>query len=88
MAKQPKPPSVREDEFYIEIDVQRGEWPFLKALWGSDNEGRTRLVFICDANPRGNVVGENANVGIVPLSKKKAKRLADFIYRSIDRVPD
>lgn len=87
MAKE-NPPAVREEEFAIEIDVSRGEWPFLKALWGADQRGKTRLVFIADSNPRGNVIGESSGVGIVPLSKKKAKRLADFIYRTLDSVPD
>jgi hypothetical protein len=83
-----EPPAVREDEFSIEIDMKRGKWPFLKALWGQDKHGRTRLIFIADANEGGQVVGQSQNVGIVALSKKKARRLAEFILRSIDEIPD
>jgi len=83
-----EPPAVREDEFSIEIDVKRGKWPFLKAIWGQDKHERVRLIFIADANESGTVVGENANIGIIGLSKKKAKRLADFIYRTLDDIPD
>lgn len=82
------PPAVREDQFSIEIDQQKGKWPFLKAMWGTDKKGRTRLIFVSDQNEGGTVIGEGGGIAILALSKKKARRLAEFILRSIDEVPD
>ncbi len=81
-----EPPAVREQQFSIEIDQRRGKWPFLKAAWGNDQRERLRLILIVDANESGQVVGENANVGIVALSKKKARALYEFLGRTLDEV--
>ncbi len=83
-----EPPAVREDEFSIEIDMTRGKWPFLKAMWGQDKKGRTRLIFVSDSNEGGQVINQGEGVSIIALSKKKAQRLADFINKTIDKVPD
>lgn len=82
------PPAVREEEFSIEIDMKKGKWPFLKAIWGRDKDERLRLVFIVDANDKALTMTEGVGIGIVALSRKKAKRLADFIYRTLDEVDE
>lgn len=86
MARNGTPPAVREDESGIEIDMVRGRWPFLKAQWGENKKGQVRLILVVDCNEGGQVVGENANIAILALSKKKALRLAAFIVRTAELV--
>lgn len=81
-----EPPAIRDDGAGIEIDQRRGKWPFMKAMWGQDEKGRLRLIVIVDANEAGQVVGENANVGIIAISKKKARALRDFLDRTLAEV--
>lgn len=81
-------PPVREEEFSIEIDMRRGKWPYLKAAWGTDQKARVRLLVVVDANEGGQVIGEGANQAVLAISKKKAIRLAKWILKTADNIPD
>lgn len=72
------PPAVREDDVAIEIDAKKGRWPFVKAIRGE----RGRLALVIDQNEGGQVIGEGRGVGIIVISRKKAKRLREFLERT------
>jgi hypothetical protein len=78
-------PAVRDSGDSIEIDAKKGKWPFMKAIWGEDKHGRERLIFIIDSNEGGQIVGENANVGILGISRKKAEALHAFLGRTLNQ---
>jgi hypothetical protein len=83
-----KMPPVREDEFSLEIDAAKGHYPFVRFQWGMDEKGRPRLIIVSNCNERGDVVGSNEGVAIVAFSPKKAKRIRDFLARTLDEIPD
>ena len=79
-------PPVREEEDFIEIDVKKGQWPFLKAMWARSQRGKLRLLVIVDCNARGDIIGQGQGIGVVDLSPKKARRLRDFLDRTLNEL--
>ena len=75
-----KPPAIREEYDDIEIDVKRGEWPFVKAFRMDDGS----LGLMVDMNEGGAVIGEGRGVAAVRLGRKKARRLREFLERTED----
>lgn len=80
------PPPIREEEFGIQIDQEKGEYPFLQAVWGSNSKGKTRLIVIGNSNERGDVVGTGTGVSVLALSPKKVVALRDFLTRTLDAL--
>lgn len=76
----PKMPSVRETEEMLEIDAKRGEWPFMRLMRADDGSGR--LFLMIDCNQGGTVIGEGRGIGVLVISKKKARRLQEFLERT------
>lgn len=82
MAK--KMDAIREQEFSIEIDAQKGEWPFVKAAWGEDTEtGKRKLALIVDENNGRQFVGEGKGMAAIILSEKKVAALFAFLERTL-----
>lgn len=79
MAKQPAIRDIiQEGVPVLEIDAQKGEWPYIRA----HKVGAKVLFLHIDSNLPGQVIGEGGNMAAIELSKKKALRLAGWIYEN------
>lgn len=72
------PPPIREFENGIEIDMKKGEWPYIKMV---RIEGGHLAIFV-DCNPGGQVINSGQGLAAVTLSPKKAKALRAFLERT------
>jgi len=75
-----KPPAVRESETDIEIDAKKGEWPYFKAFRLDDGS----LGVVVDQNEGGIMIGQGVGIAGLRLSRKKARRLREFLERTED----
>lgn len=74
----PKLPPIREGEDVIQIDQKKDRWPFMQAMRLDEGE----LNISIDSNEGGQVIGLGSGVATLTLSKKKAKRLREFLERT------
>lgn len=83
----PSVPPIRDSGMGIEIDADKGKWPFIKAIWAEhETTGKIRLVLIIDSNEGGSVINEGQGIAMLALSKKKVKAFRDFLDRSLDEI--
>lgn len=71
-------PAVREDDTSIQIDMKRGEWPYIQF----QREENGELIVYIDCNRGGQVMGTGAGLAAVKLSPKKARRIQEFLERT------
>lgn len=70
--------AIRRGEDFIEIDQQKGEWPFVRA---QTVDGYIALYIDC--NKGGQIVGEGHGLAQLHLTKKKARALRDFLNEEL-----
>lgn len=73
-----KLPPVRESEDSIEIDQKKGQWPYARFVRLEEGE----LGIILDSNQGGIIIGEGVGQAALVISKKKARRLREFLERT------
>jgi hypothetical protein len=72
-------PPIREAEEFIEIDVKKGHWPFIRLVRGPYK----RILILMEANDAGSIVmGRPENMAAMELSPKKAKAIRKFLERT------
>ena len=72
---------IREDVDSIQIDQQRGKWPYIAAFVVEKPNGKRALAIAIDDNEGGQVIGEGVGRAALILSEKKAAALRDFLVR-------
>lgn len=70
--------AIRRGEDFIEIDQQKGEWPFLRVQTYDDI-----LALYIDSNKGGQIIGEGHGLAVLHLTKKKARALRDFLNEEL-----
>lgn len=73
-----KLPPIREGENVIQIDAKKGKWPWLQALRFEDGS----IAITIDMNEGGQVAMSGVGTAGLKLSKKKARRLREFLERT------
>lgn len=76
----PKPPPIREGENVIQIDQTKNRWPYITAIRLEDGKVAVGI----DQNEGGQAIGMGVGTAGLLLTKKKARRLREFLERTED----